>query len=260
VIKVFGFLLIFISTIFASNAVYAEEISEATAADSISIDSLSNSIYPHIVFEKDTLKKEIFDLALTGYLKLRSENLLMKDSVLAVIDYSLSSKSKRLWVINLVLKKVVFNELVAHGKNSGGEYAYSFSNKYRSRKSSLGFMITGDIYNGKHKLSLKLNGMESGFNTNVFGRGVVIHGAHYVNDAYAEVNQRMGRSFGCPAVSRSVNKELVNYIQGGVCLFAYYPNSYYLRRSKYANGINKVSLSSVEMLLTSTVTSTSENI
>lgn len=228
---------------------FGEELCTENIQDSISIDSVSNSIYPLLKFEKDTLRKEIFDLALTGYLQLSSEDKLTKDSILVVIDYSRSSKTRRLWVINLFQKKIEFNEFVAHGKNSGGEFAYSFSNRYRSKKSSLGFMVTGNIYNGKHRRSLKLNGVESGFNTNVFGRGVVIHGANYVNEIYTGNNQRMGRSFGCPAVSKEVNEALVNFIEGGTCLFAYYPNSYYLRKSKYANGLNKVSLASVENLL-----------
>ena len=217
--------------------------------DSICFDTFAQDLYSQIEFCEDTLDQNVFNYALRGYLKIKEKGQLNKDSILVVIDYSLSSKKKRLWIINLKARKVEFNEYVAHGKNSGGEYARYFSNTYRSRKSSLGFMVTGEIYNGKHKLSLKLNGLEYGFNTNVFGRGVVIHGASYVNARYAEDDQSMGRSFGCPAVCKSVNEPIVRYIEGGTCVFAYYPNSHYLKKSKYISQTEKISVQTIEDLL-----------
>jgi hypothetical protein len=202
---------------------------------SISIDSFFNLTYPLIQFDQDTLDEKVFKMALSGYAKLKNEDALAKDSILAVIDYSLSSTKRRLWVFNLNSKKVLLNEWVAHGKNTGGEYARKFSNKGKSRMSSIGFMVTGKIYNGKHKSSLKLNGYEPYYNTNVHSRGVVIHGANYVKSELALSNIAMGRSFGCPAVRKEVNEALIYTINEGVCLFSYYPNIPYLTRSKYVN-------------------------
>lgn len=196
---------------------------------------VSHELYSSIDFGKDTLNKDIFNNALKGYLFLKNTDQLTNDSFLTVVDFSRSSNSKRLWVINIPDKKVVINDLVAHGKYSGNEFARYFSNQANSRKSSLGFYVTGEIYNGKHRLSLKLRGKERYFNSNAFARGIVFHGADYVSNKYVESNQRIGRSFGCPAVSRQINHDLVHTIEGGSCVFLYYPSERYLKQSKIIN-------------------------
>lgn len=241
----FKFLLLlgtpFLLLSFSVNEEGLNEVIESSES-TITLDSFCNSIYNHIDFNDNVLEKHIFRIALSGHAKLKAEDALNKDSLLAVIDYSLSSTKRRLWVINLNSKKVLLNEWVAHGKYSGGEYAKKFSNKGESKMSSIGFMVTGEIYNGKHKSSLKLNGFESYYNSNVFNRGVVIHGADYVNPELALSNIAIGRSFGCPAVRKGVNEALIYTIDNGVCLFSYFPNTSYLANSKYVNynGLVKV--------------------
>lgn len=231
--------IVFLGLVSFTNFSFVENEGEENAInqslDSISIDSFSSLIYSKLNFTEDTLEKHVFQLAMKGHAKLKVENQLEKDSLLVVIDYSLSSVKRRLWVINLKQKKVVLNEWVAHGKNTGGEYATRFSNKPNSKMTSIGFMVTGEVYNGKHRESLKLNGVERGFNSNVFARGVVFHGANYVRAELALSDLAIGRSFGCPAVRKEANADLIYTINEGVCVFAYYPKESYLTKSKYVN-------------------------
>jgi hypothetical protein len=196
---------------------------------------VSHQIYSTIDFGSDTLNQDLFNKALKGYCYLKFTDQLENEKYLTVVDFSQSSNKNRLWVIDMDKKEVVINDLVAHGKYTGNEYARYFSNTANSRKSSLGFYVTGEIYNGKHRLSLKLRGKERSFNSNAFARGIVFHGADYVSQRYVESNKRIGRSFGCPAVSRKVNKELVKTIQGGSCVFLYFPSVRYLKQSKIVN-------------------------
>jgi hypothetical protein len=132
-------------------------------------------------------------------------------------------------------KSIVFHELVAHGAKSGNYFAQYFSNTHSSNKSSLGFYTTGGTYYGSNNFSLKLNGLERKYNSNAFARGIVIHGASYVSNTYVKNNQRIGRSFGCPAVSTQVNAKLINSIKGGSCLFIYHPTADYLKNSTIMN-------------------------
>jgi hypothetical protein len=191
-------------------------------------DTLYNSLFS----KGHQPSRKVFDYAMKGYAYFSSQDLLAKKDLLAFIDYSLSSNVKRLWVIDLRQKSLIYHELVAHGRNTGMEYARKFSNKGNSFQTSLGFFITGEIYNGKHELSVKMNGMERKFNGNAFDRGIVMHGADYVSEQYIRQNQRLGRSLGCPAVSQEVISRLSSTISDGVCLFAYYPNKSYLKYSK----------------------------
>lgn len=184
---------------------------------------------------QDTISPKILSLALQGYLFLKHTDELASDQYLAVIDFTLFCNKKRLWVIDMETKRVVFNELVAHGVQTGEEYAKYFGNNHGSNKSSLGFYTTGGTYFGSNNLSLKLNGMESRFNSNAFARGIVIHGASYVNEDFVKRKERIGRSFGCPAVSKKINTQLVNTLKGGNCLFIYSPTADYLQKSAILN-------------------------
>jgi hypothetical protein len=157
---------------------------------------------------------------------------LMNDSVISIIDFSLSSAKKRLFVIDIKHCKVLFNTYVAHGKNSGTEYAREFSNNPRSKKSSLGFYVTGDTYSGDNGYSLHLEGEEKGINNNAYNRAIVMHGAPYVNETYIKSNGFIGRSFGCPAVPQNIYKPLIDQIKNGSCLFFYSPNPYYFSHSE----------------------------
>ena len=183
----------------------------------------------------DTLSQRVLTHALRGYMYLKHTQALTSDKYLTVIDFSKYCNNRRMWVIDMESKKVIFNELVAHGAKSGDTYAKYFSNRYSSNKSSLGFYTTGGLYNGSNNLSLKLNGLEKQFNSNAFARGIVIHGANYVDESIVNRKQRIGRSYGCPAVSQEVNEVLVNTIKGGNCLFIWHPTPDYLENSKLLN-------------------------
>jgi hypothetical protein len=189
-------------------------------------------IYKSLHSEKFALPRlESFKEALEGFNKLKEKGVISKN-ILTLIDFSMSSNSKRLWVIDLDANTILYNSLVAHGRNTGGEFAKSFSNVAQSFKSSLGFYLTGEIYNGKHGKSLKLDGLEKGINNNARERAVVIHGADYVSNSFIQNNKRLGRSLGCPAVPLEITEELIKTIKDKSCLFIYYPSKSYKLASK----------------------------
>lgn len=174
---------------------------------------------------------ESFTKAFEGYTQLK-ENGLIEKEYLTIVDFGLSSKEERLWVVDMENRKVILQSLVAHGKNSGEEYASKFSNKAESFQSSLGFYLTGEVYQGKHGLSLRLDGLEHGINDNARDRAVVIHGADYVSNAFAKSNGRLGRSLGCPAVPYEIHEEFINIVKEKSCLFIYHPSRVYILKSK----------------------------
>jgi hypothetical protein len=165
---------------------------------------------------------ESFSEALKGFYTFKDKGFFQKD-FLTIIDFSLSSRVKRLWVIDMAQNKVVLNTLVAHGKNSGEDYADQFSNSNESNKSSLGFFATGEVYQGKHGLSLKLDGLEKGVNDNARQRAIVVHGADYVSENFLKCHNRLGKSHGCPAVPMAVSRKIIETIKNKSCLFIYHP-------------------------------------
>jgi hypothetical protein len=176
-------------------------------------------------------KLESFTKALQGFYALKAKGLVAKD-MLTLIDFSLSSNTKRLWVIDLTTNTVLFHSLVAHGRNTGEEFASHFSNKAESFQSSLGFYATGEIYNGKHGKSLKLDGLEKGINDNARNRAVVIHGADYVSESFIRNHNRLGRSQGCPAIPVELTDEIINTIKDKSCIFIYHPSGNYKSATK----------------------------
>jgi len=166
---------------------------------------------------------ESFSKAFEGFTLLKEQGKIKKD-LLTLIDFSKSSNTKRLWIIDMETKTILYNTLVAHGRNSGNEFATSFSNISSSYKSSLGFYATGEIYNGKHGASLRLDGLEKGINSNARSRAVVMHAADYVSEKFIKMHSRLGRSQGCPALPNHLNKEIINLIQGKSCLYIYHPS------------------------------------
>lgn len=199
--------------------------------------SYSEELYQSIPFEAGhELNYEVFSKAFTGFENLKKSGLLNEDShLLTVCDFSMSSNTKRLWVIDLNDKKVLFNSLVAHGKNTGEEFATNFSNTESSLQSSMGFYITDATYNGDNGYSLKLLGMDKGFNDAAYRRAIVMHGADYVSDEFAAAHKRIGRSWGCPAVPRDLTQPIINTIKGRNVLFIYYPVQNYLSKSEWLN-------------------------
>ena len=156
-----------------------------------------------------------------------------KQEVLTIVDYSKPSTEKRLWVINLKNNTVLFNTWVAHGKNSGDLNSTAFSNNARSLKSSLGVFVTEDTYDGHNGYSLRVRGLEHGFNDNAMSREVVFHGADYANPTIAKGLGRLGRSWGCFAVGRDVSASLINTIKHKTVVVAYYPDAHWLHESVY---------------------------
>jgi len=166
---------------------------------------------------------DCFNTALTGFQLLREKGLVTKN-ILTLVDFSLSSNAKRLWVIDLEKNVVLFHTLVAHGRNTGEEFANEFSNQAESFKSSIGFYATGEIYIGKHGMSLKLDGLEKGLNDKARERAVVMHGADYVSESFIKQNKRLGRSQGCPAIPVEMNEKIISVIKNKSCLFIYHPS------------------------------------
>ena len=177
---------------------------------------------------KDKLDYEVFKHAIDGYNSIEFSN----KKILSIIDFTKPSNEKRLIIIDLENHKLLYHTLVAHGKNSGLINATRFSNRKGSHKSSLGFYRTGGSYYGKRGYSLKLEGLEKGINDNARLRGIVIHGANYVNEKFINGNNNMiGRSWGCPAVSNKLNREIIDLIKGGSCLYIHSEDEDYNNRS-----------------------------
>jgi len=177
------------------------------------------------------LPYNIFETALNGYNRLKHN--LKNTSVITIIDFSLPSTEKRMYVIDILHKKVLFNTIVSHGKNSGDLYATDFSNRNGSHQSSLGFYITENTYQGSNGLSLVINGVEKGINDLAKPRAVVIHGANYCSEDIIKKTGRLGRSYGCPALPRELNGPIVHTIKNGTLLFIYANDKEYLASSKY---------------------------
>jgi hypothetical protein len=167
---------------------------------------------------EEEISFEIFNTAITGYQHI---NYLNKKDIISIIDFSKPSTEKRFYVIDLENKRLIYKCFVAHGKNSGDNYAKSFSNQPGSLKSSLGFFITAETYYGDHGYSLRIEGLEKGINDNARIRELVIHGAKYVSEAFINKNGRLGRSWGCLALPVENSKEIIDKISGGSCLFIY---------------------------------------
>ncbi|GEO03688.1 hypothetical protein AAE02nite_13520 [Adhaeribacter aerolatus] len=166
------------------------------------------------------LKLDIYRKAVIGFQNLkRNKKIPATKSVLSIVDFSKSSRQKRLWIIDLKSEKLVYHTLVAHGQGSGNDLATVFSNKINSHQSSLGFYVTGNTYFGKHGLSLKLHGMDAGFNSNAYQRAIVVHGADYVSNDFVKRQGRLGRSHGCPAVPAELNEKIINLIKDKSVLY-----------------------------------------
>ena len=177
-------------------------------------------IYNTAQLNETGLDIAVFQKAVTGYFNLKAANKVPQySSIITIVDLAKSSRTKRMWIVDLVNKDLLLNTWVAHGNGSGGDVPEYFSNASDSHASSLGFYVTEGIYNGKHGRSLKLNGMDAGFNDNARSRSIVVHAAPYVSQGSINQLGRLGRSEGCPAVSPKVAKMVINTIKGGSVLF-----------------------------------------
>jgi hypothetical protein len=214
---------IFVTRSYAAEPVKTED---SKAVSSFSV--YSSDLYKEIGLEAYGLDSVLFQKALTGYYNLKENGSLNNEKeFLTVIDFRKSSTEKRFWTIDLRNKTVKFHSLVAHGKNTGEDVARNFSNVAGSNMSSLGFYVTGERYVGKHGLSMFIDGQDKGFNDNARNRAVVLHGADYVSEEFVQRIGRLGRSQGCPALPVDLTPKVVNELEGGTCLFIYYPNAKY---------------------------------
>jgi len=191
-----------------------------------------SKVYDSLKLNTLGLSHQAFDYAIKGFNYLKTLGKVQNDDILSIVDFSMPSSQKRLFILDLKNYKVLFNTYVAHGRNSGKEYASKFSNANQSYESSLGFYVTKDTYNGNHGYSLRLEGEESGINDNALSRGVVMHSAWYVDESIVKSQGYIGRSQGCPAIPESLHKPIIEKIKNGSCLFLYSPDKNYLTHSK----------------------------
>ena len=166
---------------------------------------------------------------------MRKQRKLNDKDLFSIIDFTKDCNTKRFYTIDLEKMKILYYTYVAHGKKSGERIPTSFSDVVESNKSSIGFYITGDTYNGSNGYSLMLHGDEKGYNSNLAKRSVVIHTADYANENYIARNGRMGRSLGCPVLPENIYKQVINTIKEKTMIFAYYNDAKYLKTSKYLN-------------------------
>ena len=187
-----------------------------------------------------------FRYAYIGYQTMKKQHRLNNKELFSIIEFTKDCNSKRFYTIDLEKMKIVYYTYVAHGKKSGERMATSFSDAVESNKSSIGFYITGNTYNGGNGYSLILHGDEKGYNSNLAKRSVVVHAADYANEDYIAHNGRMGRSLGCPALPENIYKQVIETIKEKTMIFAYYNDAKYLKTSKYLNVLKLIEDEPVE--------------
>ena len=186
--------------------------------------------------EIGSIESSVLDLALGAASCAVKSGTVGQPRTLTVIDYSRPSSEKRLWVYDLNTYELLYEELVAHGQGTGAHVATKFSNLADSHQTSLGLFVTDETYVGRNGYSLRLDGLDKGFNDRARDRAIVMHGASYVSPEFVKANGRLGRSHGCPAVSDVVARKLIDRVKGGGLVFAYYPDADFLKTSKYLGG------------------------
>ncbi|GAA0262676.1 murein L,D-transpeptidase catalytic domain family protein [Rhodanobacter caeni] len=174
---------------------------------------------------------QVLSLALAAVQCAQASGVGMAAQRLAVIDYSMPSLQRRLWVFDLRSHRLLYREWVAHGSGSGGNLPTHFSNEDGSHASSVGLFVTGDTYIGRNGYSLRMDGLEPGFNDAAMDRAIVMHGADYVNATADQAMGRLGRSWGCPALRSAVARPIIDVMKDGQFVFAYYPEQAWLARS-----------------------------
>jgi hypothetical protein len=183
--------------------------------------------------EVGNINPKVFATALGAALKAIERGDVTNPGTLTVIDFSKPSTSRRMWVYDLRTRRLLFDELVSHGRGSGLTMATAFSNEPESNRSSLGLYRTAETYIGKHGYSLRIDGLEPGINDKARERAIVMHAADYVNESAARAQGYLGRSLGCPALRPEVARQVIDAVKGGGLLFAYYPDQRWLKTSKY---------------------------
>ncbi|MFT5617077.1 MAG: hypothetical protein ACI85I_000293 [Arenicella sp.] len=226
------FLTLLISFITINSASFAFSGEENTTK-SEALAEYSKRLYKEIGFEETQLPLATFQKAMVGYYNMQDQ--LKKKEIITIMDFDQSSLNKRFFVVDLKNKKLLFQSIVAHGKNSGFDIPNKFSNTHQSLQSSLGFYKTAETYLGHFGYALRLDGIEKGFNSNARGRGIVMHGAKYVTEAFGKAQGRMGRSYGCPALPYTIHKQVIDVIKGGSMLYIHKNQEDYLTKSILQN-------------------------
>lgn len=205
-----------------------------TAASDRNISKINGGRLYEALTGFDKPKVDVFEKALLGYIDLRLSGKIEGDKqIISIVDFTIHPNQKRFWTIDIKSKAILYHTFVAHGENSGKEYAIDFSNTINSHQSSLGFYKTAETYIGKNGLSLRLEGLERKFNSNARKRHIVLHGADYATPDYIEENGILGNSEGCPAIPMGIHKEIIEQLKEGTCLFIYFPDEEYLENSEY---------------------------
>jgi L,D-transpeptidase catalytic domain len=210
--------------------------SESRNAEVKMVISEAVMIYADMSLENTGLDEKAFEYAWRGYHNLLKKNMIRKKSVLSICDFSQSSCSKRMYVIDVRHRKLLYRTYVAHGQMSGEEYASSFSNEPDSYKSSLGFYITKRTYYGRNGLSLRIDGVDTGYNDMAGKRNIVLHGSSYTTDKYLANYGTLGTSLGCPAIPSAISPRIIRAVKNGSCIFIYHPTTAYLENSTIING------------------------
>jgi L,D-transpeptidase-like protein len=231
IVGLFSFPFTFAKSVEKKAVQFKATVSSLSVNDFVSSIPSAVSVYDSLRLNLAGLNRTAFELAQQGFEKLKEQGTILNDNIISIIDFSLPSTEKRLYVVDLKNYQVLYKTYVAHGRNSGTVMANSFSNNPSSFKSSLGFYKTLGTYVGKHGYSLKLQGLEEGINDKALERAIVMHGADYVNPSYIPKLGYIGRSQGCPAVSAREATPIINTIKNGSCLFIYSPNGAYQQHS-----------------------------
>lgn len=224
--------LIHLPFVFAKIKPGSKPAPENSLGVSAALKNMYSPVYDSLKLDRLGLSKAAYDYAIRGFNYLLSSGKVLNDKIISIVDFSLPSGKKRLFILDLKNCSVLFNTYVAHGKNSGKDFANQFSNNDQSYKSSLGFYVTGDTYVGNHGYSLRLKGEEKGINDNAGNRAIVMHSAWYVNENIAKSQGYIGRSQGCPALPEELSTPIIEKIKNGSCLFLYSPDKYYMSHSE----------------------------
>lgn len=204
------------------------------AEKKLAFDQHVEQVYQQADLKKAGLSLAVFKRAYTGYQNFRNQGILSPEKqVLTVVDFTKPSSQKRMWIVDLAQNKVLYHNLVAHGRNTGNVIAEKFSNTLNSNMSSMGFYVTDKTYYGKHGLSLRLSGMDDAYNSKAMERAIVLHGADYVSDDFIRQYGRLGRSLGCPAVPRAISGDVINLIKDNTTLYIHSADKTYT--SSYLN-------------------------
>jgi len=210
--------------------IFSKFISSANTRVSSAITRF-NVLYDSLGLQTLNLSRAAFENAVQGFLALQSTGAIHNTNVLSIVDFSLPSTQKRLFIIDMQNGRLLFNTWVAHGRRSGTLMATRFSNRYNSFMSSIGFYVTGDPFMGHNGYSLHLEGVEPGWNDHAHARSIIMHPADYVSEDHIRQWGYLGRSEGCPAIPEELGPAIIDEIKGGSCLFIYAPNERYLHRS-----------------------------